>query len=130
MLSEWHIEGIISSEEHAYTYAAWKFAFHFLARQSHEFHEVAAALKSDPALSGMFEQIKKGVRKEGKTNIINNQIKIIRIKYKKSIIINKNKNQQFIINKFIFSLYWRTYINNYHWSHSSYQGKNYNNFQV
>jgi glutamate dehydrogenase len=34
-------EGAIMAKEYAYAYAAWKFAFHFLSRQTSEFTGIA-----------------------------------------------------------------------------------------
>lgn len=39
-------KGVLSAHEVAYTYAGWKFAFHFLSRANDEFTEVALALRT------------------------------------------------------------------------------------
>jgi len=57
-------DSVFTVKEHAYAYAGWKFAFHFLARQASEFADLAGVLKNDPVGSTLLETIKKAVRKE------------------------------------------------------------------
>jgi len=60
-------DGKLNAQEYAYTYAVWKFAYHFLARQAAEFNDLAFALKGNPVAANLLEQIKRVVRKEAYT---------------------------------------------------------------
>mmetsp|Transcript_5048 Transcript_5048/g.7107 ORF Transcript_5048/g.7107 Transcript_5048/m.7107 type:complete len:1008 (-) Transcript_5048:48-3071(-) len=57
-------KGVLSAKEHAYAYAGWKFAYHFLSRQSAEFAGLALTLKNDPTGAQLLSKIKSVVRKE------------------------------------------------------------------
>lgn len=46
-------KGVLSAHEVAYTYACWKFAFHFLSRANDEFSEVATALRTANSSSAL-----------------------------------------------------------------------------
>eukprot|EP01119_Soliformovum_irregulare_P017228 TRINITY_DN507_c0_g1_i1.p1 TRINITY_DN507_c0_g1~~TRINITY_DN507_c0_g1_i1.p1 ORF type:complete len:1023 (-),score=385.85 TRINITY_DN507_c0_g1_i1:36-3032(-) len=60
-------EGVFNVKEYSYAYAGWKFAYHFLARQSAQFAELASTLKNDEAGARLLNEIKKSVRREAYT---------------------------------------------------------------
>lgn len=66
-ISSLFIDGVLTAKEYAYTYAAWKFAFHFLSRQSAEFSQLLSSFKEDAATTQMLQQIRMVVQREAYT---------------------------------------------------------------
>eukprot|EP01116_Phalansterium_solitarium_P022848 TRINITY_DN770_c0_g1_i1.p1 TRINITY_DN770_c0_g1~~TRINITY_DN770_c0_g1_i1.p1 ORF type:complete len:1067 (-),score=487.40 TRINITY_DN770_c0_g1_i1:382-3582(-) len=66
-ISDLFVQGHLTAKEYAYTYAAWKFAFHFLSRQSVEFATLSSAFKDDPNYAQMLNSIRTVVQREAYT---------------------------------------------------------------
>lgn len=60
----------LTVNEHAYAYSAWKFAFHFLARQSAQFGELASILKENTVGLTLLDEIRGKVKKEAYTEAV------------------------------------------------------------
>eukprot|EP01117_Protostelium_nocturnum_P004653 TRINITY_DN1685_c0_g1_i1.p1 TRINITY_DN1685_c0_g1~~TRINITY_DN1685_c0_g1_i1.p1 ORF type:complete len:1027 (+),score=415.86 TRINITY_DN1685_c0_g1_i1:160-3240(+) len=66
-MSPMFTDGTLSIREYAYAYAAWKFVFQFLSRQSSEFTSLGSALKDNPDAYRILGTIKTFMKKEAIT---------------------------------------------------------------